>query len=159
MRMILTAALLFSAPVSAQTPKVITPAMGTPLRTAILENVRSDPRVKVTVKTLRVYQVKGKGIAWVEGDNNVTGWFVAIVTQKGRDHWHKVWGEGAGGSGGCVYAIKHYEWGARLMRSFGITPAQLAPGYEARLVKMREMERKEPGLDCAGDMEGGAGSY
>jgi hypothetical protein len=135
-----------------------TPKAGSPERKAILDGVRGDPRIKFTVKVLRVFRHKDprKGaIAFLDADNGVTGNVRYLIVRTGKSGWKSVWGEGDGGSSGCAVAIRHYDWAMRLIGSYGARPSEFAPEMQKSLAKMRRVERETPGTDCAGDLEGG----
>jgi hypothetical protein len=148
------AALLLATSASAQS--VRTPPPGSPERRAVLDVVRAGPQARFTVRALRIVSARGRALAWVDGDNGVTGNVRYLLTRTGNAPWRDVWSEGDGGSSGCAIAVKHYEWGIALMRRFGTTPAALAPGYADTLAEMRETLANDGAVDCAGDLAGGA---
>lgn len=145
--------LLAAAPAA----KIYTPQPGNPERKAILDAVRGGPGIRFTITRLVVFHHRDPrmgSIAWLDADNGLTGGVTMIITRKGKAGWRDVWSESSGAND-CERALPHFEWGAKLIRSYGLTPDQLAPGFTKRIADMKAMLASGEETMCAGDLAGG----
>ena len=153
--LIVASALLFAAPLAAKSAAPHTPAVGSAERTAIIQTLRTHPDLRFTFRHLRVWNDGNRAIAYAEGDNGVIGGFKIILTRDGKIGWREVWGEGDGGSDSCAAGARHYRWAMELIQSHHITPDALVPGIAAHTRELERKAKKDPDLQCVGDLEGG----
>ena len=151
----LAAALLCVAPLAAKDSSPLTPAAGSTERTAILDALRTHPDMRFTFRYLRVWYDGDRGIAYAEGDNGVIGGFKSILTREANAGWHTVWAEGDGGSDSCAAGARHYAWAIKLIQSYHVAPDRLVPGLFKQARELESSARKDPELQCVGDLEGG----
>ena len=152
---LLATALLFAAPLTASEAAPHTPAVGSAERNAILDALRSHPDFRFTFRHLRVWRDGTRAIAYAEGDNGAIGGFRIILTRDGKANWRTVWGEGDGGSDSCAAGVRHYAWAATLITSYHIAPDRLFPGITKQTREFERAAKKDPELQCTGDLEGG----
>jgi len=152
---VLTAALLFAAPLAARDASPLTPAVGSPERTAVVEALRTHPDMRFTFRYLRVWHDGERAIAYAEGDNGVIGGFKAILTRDAKTGWRTVWAEGDGGSDSCAAGARHYGWAIELIQSYHIAPDRLFPGLTKQTRELERSAKSDPELQCVGDLEGG----
>jgi hypothetical protein len=149
--------LLALAPALAAPPDVHTPALGNAERTAIVATLHGgddSPQSRFTFRAFRVLSAGPGAIAYVRAEGPV-GTFQAILKRDGPAGWHKVWGEGDGGSNSCEVGARHYAWALQLLRTYTATPDAIFPGIVARTRELRRMAKTDPDLQCVGDLDGG----
>ncbi|WP_183128821.1 hypothetical protein [Sphingomonas sp. PP-CE-3A-406] len=155
-----TATLLLAvvmAPASGAT--VVTPAPGSPERTAILKVLHhgdARPEARFRIRDFRVVRNGPRAIAYIQGESEV-GAFRTILTQEARMPWRAVWGESDGGSNNCYTGARHYAWVVRLIRTYQIDPDMLFPGVTAQAREIKQKAVEDPEAQCVGDLDGGPG--
>lgn len=153
--LVLATALLCAAPLAARDASPLTPAIGSADRTALLDALRTHPDMRFTFRHLRLWRDGDRAIAYVEGDNGVIGGFKSILTREGRTGWRTVWAEGDGGSDSCRAGARHYGWAIELIGSYRIAPDRLFPGVTRQARDLERAAKRNPELQCVGDLEGG----
>lgn len=154
--LVLATALLCTAPLAAKDTSPLTPAAGSAERTAILEALRTHPDMRFTFRYLRVWYDGDRGIAYAEGNNGVIGGFKSILTRENKTGWRSVWAEGDGGSDSCAAGARHYAWAIKLVQSYHVAPDRLVPGLFKQTRELEIAARRDPELQCVGDLEGGS---
>ncbi|WP_260599461.1 hypothetical protein [Sphingomonas endolithica] len=154
-----SAALLMAlAPTAlAASPAVYTPAPGSAERTAIAKTLHAgddSPQSRFTFRQFRVARAGPRTIAYVRAEGPV-GDFQALLERRGQAPWRKVWGEGDGGSNSCAAGAQHFAWALRLLQTYTGSPNAIFPGVVARTDELKRMAKKDPELQCVGDLDGG----
>jgi hypothetical protein len=141
----------------AQTQGVHTPAVGSAERTAIVRTLHDgddSPESRFTFRQFRVVRAGPRAIAYVRGEGPV-GDFQALLQRDGQAPWRKIWGESDGGSNSCETGAQHYAWALRLIRTYTTAPDALFPGITALTSDLKRMAKKDPEMQCVGDLDGG----